>query len=284
MRVRFGLSILLILLSFAVNAQEQPNQRIVALAPHIVESLFAIGAGDRIIATTDHADYPNAAKDIPQVGNYARLQIERIVELQPDLVIGWKTGNPIEDLERLEKYGLKVVYSNPSQLEDVATELRFYGELTGLTEQANALAESYLSRLHTLKRKYNDATPVVTFYEMWARPLRTVAKKAWLQQQIVLCGAQNPFSDLAEDYPLISLEQVLASNPQVVIQPSPHSASSPDALNWQQWQHIPAAKHGFVFHPNADKTHRMTMRMLDELELLCQNIDSAREFYISNSD
>lgn len=284
MRVRFGFSILLILLSFAVNAQEQPNQRIVALAPHIVESLFAIGAGDRIIATTDHADYPKAAKNIPQVGNYARLQIERIVQLQPDLVIGWKTGNPIEDLERLEKYGLKVVYSNPSRLEDVAAELRFYGELTGLTEQAETLAESYLSRLNTLKRKYANAASVVTFYEMWARPLRTVANKAWLQQQIALCGAKNPFANSAEDYPLISLEQVLASTPQVVIQPSPHSASSPDALNWQQWQHIPAAKHGFVFHPNADKTHRMTMRMLDELELLCQNIDSAREFYISNSD
>ena len=84
------------------------KQRIIALAPHIVESLYAIGAGEQIIGTTAHADYPKAAEDILRVGNYARLQIEKIIQLKPDVIIAWKTGNPSDDLARLEKYDLKV--------------------------------------------------------------------------------------------------------------------------------------------------------------------------------
>ena len=78
-------------------------QRIIALAPHIVESLYAIGAGQQIIGTTSHADYPKGAEDILQIGNYARLQIEKIIQLKPDVIIAWKTGNPTDDLARLEK-------------------------------------------------------------------------------------------------------------------------------------------------------------------------------------
>jgi len=263
----------------AAENNERQQHRIVALAPHIVESLYAIGAGEQIIATTEHSDYPAAATKIPRVGNYARLQIERIVQLKPDLIIAWKTGNPQEDLKRLEKYGLNVVYSHPKTLADVAAELRFLGELTGRNKSAESLAQEYMARLSELQKRYQQQPPVVGFYEMWARPLRTVANEAWLQQQLEVCGIANPFVDLAEDYPLISLEQVLVSNPQIVIQPTPHSEASPDALNWAQWPHIPASKNGFIFHPDADKTHRMTMRMLDELELLCQQAHKARLHY-----
>lgn len=272
--------------ALAQNADAEPADgqlKIVALAPHIVESLFAIGAGEQVVATTDHADFPEAAKSIPRVGNYARLQIERILQLQPDVIIAWKTGNPQEDLARLEKYQLNIVYSHPQTLEDVADELLMLGEITGREEQAKQLADEYLNRLQALKNQYQRATQVTGFYEMWARPLRTVANKAWLQQQIALCGVANPFAGLSEDYPLVSLEKVLTSMPQVVIQPTPHSEASPDSLNWKKWPHIPASSNGFIFHPDADKTHRMTVRMLDELEALCQQIDTARKHYQTSS-
>ena len=256
-------------------ATEQ-SLRIVALAPHVVESLFTLGAGDQIIATMAHSDYPEQAKRIPRVGNYARLQIEKIVQLKPDVVIAWRTGNPEDDLTRLRKYGIKVVYSNPTSLESIADDLLFLGEIVGKEEQARALARDYKKRLSELKKKYAKAIPVKGFYELWARPLRTVANDAWLQKQLEVCGVLNPFASLNEDYPLVSLEKVLASNPQIVIQPTPHSVENSDALNWQKWPQISAVKHGFIFHPDADKTHRMTTRMLDEVELLCENVHKAR--------
>jgi vitamin B12 transport system substrate-binding protein len=256
------------------------QQRIIALAPHIVESLYAIGAGEQIIGTTAHADYPAEAENILIVGNYARLQIEKIIQLKPDVIIAWKTGNPTDDLARLEKYQLKVVYSHPQTLEDVANELIMLGKITGREAAANIIAAEYLTRLQKIQQTYTNQSKVSVFYELWSRPLRTVANKAWPQQQIQLCGGTNPFAGAVDDYPSIGLEQVLVTLPQVVIQPSQHSADSPDGLNWPQWQHIPAVKNNFIFHPNADKVHRMTTRMLDEVVILCEQIDTARQFYL----
>ncbi|MFT2090345.1 cobalamin-binding protein [Paraglaciecola sp. 2405UD69-4] len=259
--------------------EQKQQRRIIALAPHLVESLYAIGAAEQIIGTTAHADYPEDANNILRVGNYARLQIEKILQLNPDVIIAWKTGNPSDDLARLEKYNLKVVYTAPTQLEDVAAEILMLGELTGRNEAAKALAAKYLTRLTSLKKTYSQLTPVKIFYEMWSRPLRTVANNALLQQQVELCGGFNPFADALDDYPIVGLEQVLTTLPEVVIQPNPHSSDSPDGLDWQQWQHIPAAKNNFILHPDPDKTHRLTTRMLDEVKILCEQIDSARQFY-----
>ena len=267
----------------SVSDDSLQKQRIIALAPHIVESLYAIGAGEQIIGTTAHADYPKAAENILRVGNYARLQIEKIIQLKPDVIIAWKTGNPMDDLARLEKYQLKVVYSHPQILEDVANELIMLGKITGRVAVANSVTKKYLLNLQKIKQKYATQNKVRVFYELWSRPLRTVANKAWPQQQIELCGASNPFADAQDDYPSVGLEQVLVTLPQVVIQPGQHSADSPDGLNWPQWQHIPAVKNNFIFHPNADKAHRMTIRMLDEVVVLCEQIDAARQFYQAQS-
>jgi vitamin B12 transport system substrate-binding protein len=255
------------------------KQRIIALAPHIVESLYAIGAGQQIIGTTAHSDYPKAAEDILRVGNYARLQIEKIIQLKPDVIIAWKTGNPAADLARLEKYQLKVIYSQPQTLEDVAKELIMLGKVTGREQAANAVAAEYTKKLQRIKNTYANKSKVSVFYELWSRPLRTVANKAWPQQLIQLCGASNPFAKAQDDYPSIGLEQVLVTLPQIVIQPSEQGSDRPDGLNWPQWQHIPAVKNNFIFHPNADKAHRMTTRMLDEVQILCEQIDTARQFY-----
>jgi vitamin B12 transport system substrate-binding protein len=283
----FGLlSFLYLHPSLSVAKEDSNNslqkRKIIALAPHIVESLYAIGAGEQIIGTTAHADYPADAKNILRVGNYARLQIEKIIQLKPDVIIAWKTGNPTDDLARLKKYQLKVIYSHPQTLEDVANELIMLGKITGREVAANIIAAKYMKKLQKIQQTYANQSKVSVFYELWSRPLRTVANQAWPQQQIQLCGATNPFANAIDDYPSIGLEQVLVSLPQVVIQPSQPNTDSPDGLNWPQWQHIPAVKNNFIFYPNADKLHRMTTRMLDEVVVLCEQIDTARQFYQTN--
>jgi vitamin B12 transport system substrate-binding protein len=283
----FGLlSFLYLHPSLSVAKEDSNNslqkRKIIALAPHIVESLYAIGAGEQIIGTTAHADYPADAKNILRVGNYARLQIEKIIQLKPDVIIAWKTGNPTDDLARLKKYQLQVIYSHPQTLEDVANELIMLGKITGREVAANIIAAKYMKKLQKIQQTYANQSKVSVFYELWSRPLRTVANQAWPQQQIQLCGATNPFANAIDDYPSIGLEQVLVSLPQVVIQPSQPNTDSPDGLNWPQWQHIPAVKNNFIFYPNADKLHRMTTRMLDEVVILCEQIDTARQFYQTN--
>ena len=277
------IAITLLLLCCGVNAVEtadkKQQKRIIALAPHIVEQLFEIGAGEQIIATTSYADYPEQANDIPRVGNYARLQIEKILQLQPDVVIAWESGNPSEDLQRLKQYGIPILFSKPKKLEDVAVELEMLGELTGREKQAKRVASQFRARLNKLRDTYRNKAPIKVFYELWSRPLRTVANHAWPQQQLDVCRAHNPFVKSTGDYPQVGVEQVILHLPMVIIQPTQHSDTAPEEMVWKKWPQVPAVRYQQIIHPDADKVHRMTSRMLDELQSLCRQLDVARQYY-----
>lgn len=263
------------LLAFQVQAQAQ---RIVALSPHLVEQLYSIGAGDSLVAATEHADYPAAAKQLPRVGNYMQLNVEQILLLKPDLVLAWTDGNPAADISRLRALGLNLVESNPRQLDDIAKELRLLGQLTGHTEQAGQQADAFEQQLAALRARYQQQSKVRVFYELWADPLSTVANQAWPQQQLALCGAENPFANATGDYPTVGLEQVLVSQPQLIIQPN--SAEEKRSLfDWSRWKELPAVKYQQFSTPNSDLLHRTTTRMLSGTEQLCQDIDKARKFY-----
>ncbi|KOO58995.1 ABC transporter substrate-binding protein [Rheinheimera sp. KL1] len=267
---------------FTVTVQAKPAQRIVALSPHLVEQLYSLGVGDMIVGTTDHADYPEGAKNIPRVGNYAQLQVEKILALKPDLVLVWTDGNPPADVARLRQFGLTVVDSNPLLLTDIAKELRLLGQLTGADAAAEQQAQLMEQGLAELQKNYSDKTKITVFYELWQQPLSTVAQKAWPQQQLELCGAHNPFADAIGDYPQVSLEHVVASQPQLIIQPV--SENEPRALlDWSHWPAIPAVKYQQFSQPDSDLVHRTTSRMLHGVRQLCADIDKARQFFAKKS-
>jgi len=267
---------------FVLKVQAEPAQRIIALSPHLVEQLYSIGVGDKIVGTTDHADYPAAAKSIPRVGNYNQLQVEKILALKPDLVLAWTDGNPPADLNKLRQFGLNVVDSNPLQLTDIAKELRLLGQHTGATEAAEHQAKLMEQGLEQLRQTYSTKTKVVVFYELWQQPLSTVAQKAWPQQQLQLCAAENPFANAVGDYPQVSLEAVVASLPQLIIQPL--SLNEPRTLlDWSRWPAIPAVKYQQFSQPNSDLVHRTTSRMLQGVRQLCADIDKTRQFFAKKS-
>ncbi|MDG1750649.1 MAG: helical backbone metal receptor, partial [Thalassotalea sp.] len=138
------------------NNNIKTAKRIIALAPHIVENLYAVGAGDLIVGTTEHADFPEQANKIPRIGNYARLNIEQVLAVDPDLIIAWKSGNPSDDLARLKKLGLNIVYSQPDHLEDVAKELQYFGELTGNIALGQQKSAEFLKHLASIRANYQD--------------------------------------------------------------------------------------------------------------------------------
>ena len=271
------------LLAAEKEHQQQGAQRIIALAPHIVENLFSIGAGELIVGTTDFANYPEAAKNIPVVGNYATLSIEKILTLKPDLVIAWRTGNPPADIKALEKHGINVVYSHAVELTDVANELQWLGELTGRQTQANQQAQQYLTKLEKLTNKYQSLTPMSVFYELWPQPLTTVAKTSWLQKQLDVCGASNAFVDSKTDYPQVNIEQVVLANPQAIIRSTSVANNTSVSVNWQQWSSISAVKYNRFITTNADRSHRTTVRVLDEIDSLCKQLDNYRQLIVKES-
>ncbi len=279
--------LLIFLLVFNAVAQanelenEQPSQQqkptIIALAPHIVEMLYDIGAGGQIIGTTDFADYPEQAKAIPRIGNYAKLQIERVIELQPDFILAWQSGNPSDDLERLKQLGFNIVYSEPKTFEDIAKEIRLFGKLSGHQKQAEKLSKQFLTELTSLKKAYQNKESITVFYELWSRPLTTVAKGSWPQQHLNICQATNPFEQVSTPYPQVNIEKILLTPIDLIIQPMSINQTAKEGFNWQDWPVIPAVKNNRIIQPDADALHRMTLRSLDELSKLCFEIDQVRQ-------
>jgi len=258
------------------TSSEATKPTIIALAPHVVEMLYDVGAGEQIIGTTAFADYPKQAKKIPRIGNYVRLQLERVIELQPDLIIAWKSGNPSDDLARLEQLGFNVIYSQPNTFEDIANEVRHFAKLTGHAKQGEQVAQKFEHELAEITKIYQNKAEITGFYELWSRPLTTVAKGSWPQQFLNICKVKNPFKPVLTPYPQISIEQVLPASVQLIIQPLSVNQKDREGFNWQDWPIIPAVANKQIIQPDADAMHRMTLRSLTALKDLCATIDKTR--------
>ena len=252
-----------------------PAKRVIALSPHSVEMLYAIGAGETIVATTDHADFPAAALDIPRIGGYHGVQIERVIELNPDLVLVWGSGNKAEDIDRIKSLGFKVFDSDPKTLEAVADELKALGELTGNKVQADRVGDEYLAQLAKLRKDNLAKQKVKVFYQLWSTPLMTVAKNSWIQQIIDVCHGDNVYIDAASDYPQVSLESVLLKMPEVILQSQ--DEGNVLGVDWNKWQEIPAVKQQHIYQLNADLLHRAAPRALLGVNALCGALDKARK-------
>jgi vitamin B12 transport system substrate-binding protein len=255
-------------------ASSQP--RIVALAPHIVEMLFDIGAGEQIVGTVEYADFPAAALKIPRIGSYHGIQIEKLLELKPDLVIVWRSGSKDSDIEQMEKMGLNIVYSQPHKIDDVARELRKLGKYTGHEAQAEMVANRYLQRLQKLRKEHANIAPMKVFYQLWPEPMRTINKDTWINQLIEVCQGQNVFADNPTPYPQIGIENVIVAQPEIIILPDEKSNKVQPVIDWHKWPEIPAAKHNRFIRVNADVMHRFSTRMLEGIEDMCEKIDAFR--------
>jgi len=275
--IYFGLCLFTLLLSTNLLADGKSAKRIIALSPHAVEMLFAIGAGDKIVATLEYSNYPKQALKIPRIGNYAGIQIERLVELQPDLVIGWKGGNKTSDLDKIKSLGFKLIYTQPNNISDIISDLGIFGELTGRKNQAQVVIDQMQKRYQSIRQNHQQKSGVKVFYQLWHDPLQSVGGDSWIESLIQDCGGNNIFRDAGSPYPMISIESVIVKNPDVIIIPH-HSGSEIDKINyWSKWPEISAVKSGKIFTIDADLIHRFTPRSLDGLELMCKKINQGRK-------
>lgn len=253
-----------------------PAQRIVALAPHIVENLYAIGAEARIVGAVDYSDHPEAAKKLPRVGGYSRFDVEAVLVRKPDLIVGWASGNPPEQIDRLRVLGVPIYLTQPNRFEDVAHELRQLGRLTGREQEAEAVAAPFLARLERLRRAHAGKPKVRVFYQIWQTPLMTVGGGQIISSAIAACGGENVFASLKPMAPQISEEAVLAADAEAFVAGGMGEVRKDWLEGWRRWKHLIAVRRDNLFFVPADLMQRHTPRLLDGAEMLCAHLDTAR--------
>ena len=251
----------------------RPPQRIVSLTPHLTELLFVVGAGSQLVGVDGASDYPSAARALPRIGDYSRVNFERILALKPDLVVVWLDGNRAADIHGLKKMGLPVLHTRATQLDDVARLLRLLGQTTGHVAQGDAAARDFSARLAALQVPRSSRPPLRVFYQVWDRPLMTVGGSHWISDALALCGARNVFDDLRGLSPVVSREAVLQRAPELIVSGS----DGPDMrAEWQLFSGLPAVKNQGFVRIDADRLHRPTPRLIEGVAALCDALEPAR--------
>jgi iron complex transport system substrate-binding protein len=268
-------ALILLMLLAAGAGHAAPSQRIVSLAPHLTELAFTAGAGDRIVATVEYSNHPDAARSLPRIGDAFRVDLERLVALRPDVVLVWETGTPAPTIERIRALQLRVVPFQTQRLADVATVLREIGRLAGTSAVAERAAADYEQHIRQLRDTYRDRAPLRVFIEVDDRPLYTVNGRQIISEIVELCGGRNVFADLNELAPAIGIEAVIAANPQAII--STDDTVPDAAAEWARWRHIDAVRTGNVYTLRSDDIARATTRLTVAAEAVCRTLDTARQ-------
>jgi iron complex transport system substrate-binding protein len=253
-----------------------PAQRVVSLAPSNTEILFAIGAGTQVVGRDEFSDYPLEADAVAKVGgSMGEYSVEAIVALKPDLVLAAEINTP-ELVKQLEDLGLTVYYlKNPLTLEEMYTNLGIVGQLTG--HDTAALVDSLKARVKAVDDKIATATerPAV-FYEIDATdPAKpyTYGPGNFGDLLITRAGGVNIGGQLTDPYPQMSLEQIVVSNPAIILLgDSMWGTTSESVLARPGWETIAAVQSASVFPIDDNMISRPGPRLVNGLEQLAKLI------------
>lgn len=267
-----------LLLSAAVATAAPP--RLVALAPHLTELVYAAGAGEQLVGVVEYSDYPAAARALPRIGDSYRVDYEALRRLDPDIVLAWESGNPPEIVSRLRELGFRVIAFETRSLETVADDLEAIGDLAQTRPHAARAAAEYRARLARLRAEYRDSERLSVFYQISADPYFTVNGEHVISRILELCGGDNVFAAVPGLAPPVTLEAVIAANPQVVLSGTP----GPDwRESWRAWPAVSAVATNTLYAVNADWLARPGPRLLDGALQVCAVLAEAREAYAAVS-
>ena len=256
---------------------KKPAIRIVALAPHIVENIYSAGAGDLLVASVNHADYPPEASSLPRVGGYNTFNIEAIAALKPDVIFAWQSGTPKHFIDKIKQLGIPLYLDEPSTMEEVANSIRNIGILTNRKNTAEITIKKYLNDLQQLRQINVAKTNVTVFYQVWHDPIYTINGQQIISDVLRICGGKNIYASEKIKAPIITIESLIARNPDIIISGSNHEKNVDPLHRWKKWPNLTAIKHNNLFTVNADIVSRHTVRLIQGAHSVCENFDIARQ-------
>ncbi|VAW49078.1 Vitamin B12 ABC transporter, substrate-binding protein BtuF, partial [hydrothermal vent metagenome] len=264
------------------QTESQSYQRIISLAPHITEMLYSAGGGEKIVGVVSYSDYPKEALNKPIIGGYNAINLEKIIQLNPDLILGWTSGSRPQDIKRLKALGFHVQLFEVTQLEDIPNRIEALGLLTGNQAKAQQTAQALRTTLSKIRQTYQNRTSVTTFYQIWHQPIITMNGQQFISQAIEACGAKNAYEDLSKLTATIGLESLFKRNPQLFLLGGQASFQQDWLTFWQKYPNLQAVENEQIYLLNNSHYQRPTARLINALEPLCNIIEQARQHYQMN--
>lgn len=256
-----------------VTIKEIP-ERIISLSPTNTEILFAIGAGDRVVGVTEYCNYPEEAKEKPVIGGVSTVSIEKVVALEPDLVLGDEL-NGKETFGRLEELNITVVGLNPVNISEILADIMLVGRITGEEENAATLVANMTQRMEEIKNKTSDVERPTVAHITWHDPI-WVAGNATVQDELIeIAGGENAFSDI-DDWSTVSLEVFIDKNPDVIIVSVGHGVVGMQSYDYilseERLKVVRAVKNDRVYAIDADVISRAGPRIVNATETVYETL------------
>ena len=252
----------------------KPAQRVISLAPHVTELLFAAGGGSHVVGVVSYSDFPAEAKKIPEIGSNREVDLERIMAMKPDLIVVWRHGSSERQIDMLQKLGIPMFHSEPQKLEDIADNVQKLGQLMGLDAVAGPEAASLRAKIASLRSRYAKRPVVRSFYQVWDKPLYTLNGRHIVSDALRLCGGENIFGTLPVTAPVVSIEAVLQENPEAIFATAEKNYSG--VSMWKPYGTLTAVRNDNLFTIDGNLLNRAGPRMIAGAAQLCEKLELAR--------
>jgi iron complex transport system substrate-binding protein len=248
-----------------------PAQRIVSLAPGATAMLFAAGAGAKVVGTTAYSVEPEAARKVERIGDALSFDLERILALHPDVVVVWGSGTSSTQIARLQNVGLRIYRHRLRRLDDIPLSLQRFGRLAGTEAVAQAAAAQYAQLIASLRAQYRQLVPATVLLQVWDRPIYTIGRPEIMTDVVNACGDRNLYDDLTDPSPAVTLESVLARNPQIILALAPDEKSGERwAGAWRAFPTLRAVQSGRVIPWSDQRLSRLGPSIVDAAADLCR--------------
>ena len=254
---------------------DKPAMRVISMAPHVTETLFAAGGGSRIVGAVNYSDYPEAAKSIPRIGSNREIDMERVISMKPDLIVAWMHNNSERQIEMVRKLGVPVFLSDPQKLEGIPDNVARLGQLMGTQAVADPAAAELRRQLASLRSRYAGRPTVRTFYQVWDKPLYTLSGRHIITDALRLCGGENIFDKLTVTAPIVSIESVLQADPEAVFGTAEKNYGGVNL--WKPYASLTATRRDNLFTVDGNLLNRAGPRMIAGTAVLCEKLELARQ-------
>ncbi len=249
----------------------QAAQRVISLAPSMSEIMLELGAESRLVGVLDGGERPQGLAQVPSVGRFGTLDLETLLSLEPDLILLSAGSLADAQLRQLEDLGLPFYLGEPRNLEQLAEQFAEIGEQVGRRERGRQLRQQFLDGMQALRERYRRAQPLAVFYQIWHQPLYSIGGRQIIGEALQVCGARNVFDDLKLPAPQVSIEAVLAREPEVIL-----GGSGAELQHWQAWPQLPAVRLQQVWTVPDKGLERPSFQMLAATARLCEQLAQAR--------